>query len=206
MRVGSGRGRLIFALDGTASRQKTWDFAAGLQAEMLRETASVGSLDLQLVYYRGDGECRSSKWTSDPAQLARVMSTISCRAGDTQIGKILSHAQKETALAPVGALVFIGDAVEENPDALVVKARELGRLGVRAFMFQEGHDPEVETTFRAIARASGGAYEQFGPGSARQLSELLRAVAAFAVGGAKALEGRKDAASTLLLGQLRSHL
>lgn len=203
MKVGSGRGRLIFALDGTASRQKTWDFAAGLQAEMLREAASVGSLDLQLIYYRGDGECRSSKWISDPAQLARVMSAIDCRAGYTQIGKILDHAQKETALAPVGALVFIGDAVEENPDILVTRARGLGRLKVPVFMFQEGRDPEVETVFRAIAKNSGGAYGRFDAGAVKQLGEFLRAVAIFAAGGLKALEGRKDAGSVLLLGQLK---
>jgi hypothetical protein len=32
---------------------------------------------------------------------------------------------------------------------------------------------------------------------------LLRAAAAFAIGGAQALEGRKDEASTLLLGQMK---
>jgi hypothetical protein len=35
------------------------------------------------------------------------------------------------------------------------------------------------------------------------LGELLKTVALFAVGGTTALEGRKDAASMLLLGQMR---
>jgi hypothetical protein len=199
----SARGRLIFGLDATASRKETWDRAAALQAEMFRATAAIGKLDLQLVYYRGDRECRASKWISDPAQLARIMSTIDCRAGETQIEKVLTHVQKETSLVHVGALAFIGDAVEENPDILVARARELGRLKVPAFLFQEGDDSAVQTTFCDIARNTGGAYGRFDSGSAKQLAELLKAAALFAVGGAKALEGRKDAGSVLLLDQLK---
>ncbi len=197
------RGRLIFGLDATASRKPTWDMAAALQAEMFRTAAAVGSLDLQLVFYRGDVECKATNWLSDPVRLARIMSTIDCRAGMTQIGKILTHVEKETALLHVGALVFIGDAMEESADVLIARARELGRSKTPAFMFQEGRDSEVESAFRDIAGNTGGAYGQFGPGSARQLSELLRAVTAFAIGGLAALEGRKDPGSVLLLGQLK---
>ena len=57
------RGRLIFALDATMSRQPTWDTACALQADMFREAASIGGLDIQLVYFRGLGECRASGWT-----------------------------------------------------------------------------------------------------------------------------------------------
>jgi hypothetical protein len=39
----SPRGRLIFALDATASRQPTWDTACELQADMFREAGTVGS-------------------------------------------------------------------------------------------------------------------------------------------------------------------
>jgi hypothetical protein len=52
----SERGRLIFALNATMSRQPTWDQACHLQAEMFREAAAVGGLDLQLAYYRGLAE------------------------------------------------------------------------------------------------------------------------------------------------------
>jgi hypothetical protein len=203
IKAGNGRGRLIFALDGTASRQKTWDFAAGLQAEMFREAASIGGLDLQLVYYRGIDECRASGWTSDPASLARTMSALDCRAGHTQIGRVLIHAKNEATKQPVGALVFVGDAIEEAIAPLCSAARALGQLKMPVFMFQEGRDPEVETAFRAIAKHSDGAYGRFDLGSARQLAELLRAVAAFAVGGLVALEGRKGSASLSLLGQIK---
>src|SRR5499427_6657570 len=107
------RGRLIFALDATMSRQPTWDTACRLQAEMFREAAAVGGLDVQLVYYRGFRECRASNWVSNGEHLADLMSRIDCRGGHTQIGKVLAHAKRETERARVQALVFIGDAMEE---------------------------------------------------------------------------------------------
>src|SRR5262245_4682252 len=124
-------GRLVFALDATASRQPTWDTACELQAEMFREVASTGGLDMQLVYYRGLGECRASRWISHPDQLAKTMSQIMCQAGHTQIEKVLTHTQKETKLFQVSALVFVGDAMEENPDMLAPQAGKLGHLKVR---------------------------------------------------------------------------
>ena len=197
------RGRLVFALDATASRQPTWDTACELQAEMFREVATIGGLDMQLVHYRGLGECRASRWISHPDQLAKTMSQIMCEAGHTQIEKLLIHAKKETKLLQVNALVFVGDAMEENPDALIHEASELGRLKVPAFMFQEGRDREVEQVFRDIAQVTHGAYCRFDPGAARQLAELLRAVAVYAVGGVSALAHRRDAGAIKLLNQLK---
>jgi hypothetical protein len=198
------RGRLVFALDATASRQPTWDTACELKAEMFREVATAGGLDMQLVYYRGLGECRASRWLSDPRQLAKTMSQIMCEAGHTQIEKVLIHAQKETKLLRVSGLVFVGDAMDgDNLDSLAHEAGKLGRLGVPAFMFQEGHDREVEYAFREIARLTRGAYCRFDPGAARQLAELLRAVAVYAVGGVSALAHRRDAGAIKLLSQLK---
>ena len=70
-------------------------------------------------------------------------------------------------------------------------------------MFQEGHDPEAELHFRKIAERTHGAYHRFDQGSARQLGELLRAVASFAVLGIAALEKQGSEASRLLLRQIR---
>src|SRR5262245_45581216 len=150
-------GRLLFALDATASRQPTWDTACMLQAEMFQEVATIGGLDMQLVYYRSLGECRASRWISHPDQLAKTMSQIMCEAGHTQIEKVLTHTRKETKLLQVSALVFVGDAMEENPDTLAHKAGELGRLKVLAFMFQEGSDHKAEQAFRNIAELTHGA-------------------------------------------------
>src|SRR5450631_1610252 len=110
---GGKRGRLVFALDATMSRQPTWDSACTLQANMFREAASIGGLDIQLVYFRGLSECRASGWVAGSDKLANLMSAIDCRGGHTQIGKVLSHARQEYTKQRVQALVFVGDAMEE---------------------------------------------------------------------------------------------
>jgi hypothetical protein len=198
-----GRGRLIFALDATMSRQPTWDTACRLQAEMFDEAGKVGSLEVQLVYFRGYGECRASRWVTDTRALRDLMTGIDVRGGQTQIGKVLSHARREARERKVAAMVFVGDALEEPIDALAQKAGELGLLGVRLFAFQEGRDPQVESGFRELARLTGGAYARFDANAAGQLAQLLRAVAAYAAGGLKALERRGGASDRLLLAQLR---
>src|ERR1700751_5525039 len=104
----SGRARLIFALDATMSRQPTWDMACKLQADMFREAASLGSLDIRLIYYRGLDECRATSWISDSAQLAKLMEKIDCRGGNTQIGKVLSEARREATASGVRAGGFVG--------------------------------------------------------------------------------------------------
>jgi hypothetical protein len=200
------RGRLLFALDATMSRQPTWDQACRLQADMFREAATVGGLDIQLVYYRGLGECRVSPWIAEPQRLGEMMSRIDCRAGHTQIGKVLAHARRESDNAAVAAMVFVGDAMEEELDELCARAGELGLRNVPAFMFQEGYDPICESAFREIARLTRGAYCRFAPGAADELGELLRAAAAYAAGGMKALadlERRHDTGASKLIGQLK---
>ena len=185
------RARLIFALDATMSRQPTWDHACKLQAEMFREAAAVGGLDIQLVYYRGLAECRASSWIAEPDRLGALMSGIHCRGGHTQIAKVLAHARRESESSKVAVLVFVGDAMEEALDELCARAGELGLRNVKAFMFQEGHDQICEQAFREIARLTGGAFCRFAPGAAHELAELLRAAATYAAGGLKALADLK---------------
>src|SRR4051812_24425780 len=96
----TSRGRLIFALDATMSRQPTWDRASQLQSEMFAEVAKIGALDVQLVWFRGI-ECKASMWMSDTTELARAMRRVICEAGYTQLGKMLVHVRKEHARAPV---------------------------------------------------------------------------------------------------------
>jgi hypothetical protein len=197
------RGRLIFALDATMSRQPTWDSAMQIQAEMFTEAGKVGGLDMQLVYYRGFGECRASKWVGDTRGLAGLMTGITVRGGLTQIGKILAHARKETKRQRVQAMVFVGDAFEEDIDSVCAKAGELGLLGVPVFVFQEGPNPKVEAAFREIARLSRGAYARFDRSAVGELAALLRAVAVYAAGGRKALTDQGGHNARLLLEQLR---
>ena len=204
--LGSDRGRLVFAMDATMSRQPTWDRALHIQSEMFEETAQIGGLDVQLVYFRGFNECRSSKWVGDARELARLMTQVDCRGGHTQIGRVLKHVRKEAANGKVSAVVYVGDCMEESVDALCNSAGELGLLGVPMFMFQEGFEPTAETAFREIARLTGGAYCRFDAASAQQLRELLSAVAVYAAGGRKALADRskeKGGGAQLLLEQLK---
>jgi hypothetical protein len=197
------RGRLVFALDATMSRQPTWDMALALQADMFKAVKAVGGLDVQLVYFRGTAECRASKWVTDPDALAALMTTVSCAGGYTQIRKVLSHARDETARQPVSALVYVGDCMEEEIDDLCGRAGELALLGVPVFLFQEGADARAATAFREIARLTKGAYCQFDAGSAAQLRELLAAVAVYAAGGRHALEALSGRGARALLQQLK---
>jgi hypothetical protein len=201
LRAGTGRGRLIFALDATASREATWDHACRLQGEMFEAAGVLGGLDVQLVYYRGFDECKASRWLGAAADLHRAMRSVGCVGGETQLGRVLGHALREARRAKVSALVFVGDAMEENVDELSRLAGELGLLGVPIFVFHEGGDEVAGRTFRQLARLSGGAYCPFDSGSAEQLRQLLGAVAAYAAGGRQALNayGQRMGGAALLL-------
>ena len=185
-------GRLIFAMDATASREPSWDRACHIQGEMFKETSALGGLEIQLVYYRGFGECKASPWVANSTELLRRMTAVMCLAGHTQIGKVLKHALKEAKKRKVGALVFVGDSIEEDIDRLGHLAGELGLLGLPCFMFHEGPDPLARMAFQQIARLSGGAYCPFDATSAQQLRDLLSAVAVYAAGGRKALADYGD--------------
>jgi hypothetical protein len=197
-RVAPVRGRIIFAVDATASRQPTWDLAARLQSEMF---AAVAGLDLQLVYYRDVSECVASRWLSDSRALATAMAGVMCRAGPTQIGKVLAHARKEHQREKVNALIIVGDACEELPGALYDAAQALGSLP--AFLFQEGNNDGVSAIYGEIARITGGALASFDSSAAERLKDLLKAVAAFATGGLKALAAQEGEAAALLLTQMK---
>jgi hypothetical protein len=203
----AGRGRLVFAMDATMSRQPTWDMALALQAEMFHAVSEVGGLDVQLVFFRGAGECRASKWVSEPDALARLMTTVDCRGGYTQIGKVLSHARQETEKRKISALVYVGDSMEEAVDDLCGRAGELALHGIPVFLFQEGRDPIAEQAFREIARLTRGAWCAFDQGSADQLRALLRAVAVYASGGRAALQQlsttKEGTGARLLLTQMK---
>jgi hypothetical protein len=201
-----GRGRLIFALDATASREPTWDRACRIQGEMFEATAALGGLEIQLVFYRGFSEYTASKWMTSAPDLHRAMRSVSCVGGETQIERVLSHAIRETRARKVNTLVFVGDAMEEKVDRVCRLAGELGLLGVPIFLFHEGRDRTAEAAFRQMANASHGAYLRFDLSSADRLKELLAAVAVYAAGGYHALTayGKEKGGEVLqLTSQLR---
>lgn len=206
-----GRGRLIFAMDATASREPTWGRACHIQEEMFSETAALGGLEIQLVYFRGFDDFAATPWLDSSKDLVRRMTEVFCLGGHTQIERVLRHTLAE-AKSPSGgercvdALVFVGDCCEEDADALCHLAGELGLLGMPAFLFHEGNEPYAARVFKQIARLTGGAYCRFDSGSARELRELLAAVAVYAAGGRTALleYGRRTGgAAGQIAGQLR---
>src|SRR5262249_23549927 len=132
--------------------------------------------------------------------LADMMAKIDCRSGLTQIGRILEHVRKEHARQNVQAFVFVGDAMEEKPSELQAAATG---LGVPGFVFQEGDDPIVARVFKEITRLTKGAHCLFASGAARELAELLRAVAVYAAGGRQALLVKQSAGAVKLLQQLK---
>lgn len=199
----ASRGRMIFALDATMSRQPTWDMACALQGEMFSAAEAVGNLSVQLVYFRGYQESRASRWVNNAESLRAMMAKIDCRGGLTQIGKVLRHAKRIAEEKPLAALVYVGDSMEEDIDQLCELAGELGLTGVKAFMFHDGVNANAEIAFREIARLTGGVYMPFDGRSADELKALLSAVATYAAGGRKALEALDNAKARQLLADLR---
>lgn len=177
-------GRIIFGVDATASRQMTWDRAKVEQAKMFAQTHGV---KMQLVYFRGSdnfpdalgngAECQHSGWATNPATLKRLMDKVECRAGETQIERLLRHVAKANKDHPVAALMYVGDMCEEV-HATVLEAARAAK--VRCFMFQEGTDYRTAELFRSIADVTGGAYASFGSGA--DMGALMTVVAQYATG------------------------
>ena len=200
------RGRLLFAMDATASRERSWDQASALHAEMFDAAMGHGGLSVQLCFYRGHRELRASAWQSEATGLLKLMSSVRCRAGRTQIQRLLAHVQREHARARLGAAVFVGDSFEESLDEVADLAGELGIRGCPLFLFQEGRDEVARHAFQSLAHLSRGAWCPFDGSSAAQLRELLRAVATYVAGGYAAMQKLTGRGSTDLVRRLERQL
>ena len=200
------RGRLLFTMDATASREPTWDHACSIQGEMFVAADTLGGLDVRLGFYRGFEEFKVSRWTSDGRELARLMGAVRCLAGRTQIGRLLRYAGEQRRESRIDALVFVGDCCEEDVDQVGHEAGQLGLLGLPVFVFQEGNDRTASRLFPQIAKLTRGAHCKFDRNSPDELRKLLGAVAAYAAGGRDALVkyGReKGGAAARLTHQLK---
>jgi hypothetical protein len=197
------RGRLLFALDATMSREPAWDTARKIQGEMFHEAGKVGGLSIQLACFRGFNEFQASPWLSDTQTLANAMSEVECRGGQTQVRRILEHVLIEAARERIDAVVYIGDCFEESSEVVSELAGKIALHGTPIFVFHEGRNVKAEIVFKELARITRGAYCPFDADSAKQLAELLRAVAVYAAGGAKALadHASKEGGAALLLTQ-----
>ncbi len=181
------RGRLIFSLDATGSREPTWHVARDVQAKMFIAAGSM--LSLQLVFFQGT-VCKASRWATSGEELARWMSTIKCETGMTRIASVLRHGLREHAKAPVQGITYIGDAMEESLDLLAGLADELGAASVPLHIYQEGNNVAVTKAFRLLALRSGGTYSAFNPAvpeTIGRLSARLNEVARVAVASVAAI-------------------
>lgn len=181
------RGRLLFGMDATASRERTWDTACQIQGEMFEATDTLGGLDVQLIYYRGFRQLKKTPWISSSKDLIAYMTGVRCLGGHTQLERVLRFAVAESKRQKINAFVFVGDCLEENIDDVCDAAGALGLLGVPCFMFHEGYEPTAMAAFKQVATLTSGAYLRFDASSAHELKQLLAAVAVYAAGGRRAL-------------------
>ena len=184
----TGHGRIVFGLDATFSRQPTWDRACQVQGEMFQATHALGPLSIQLVFYRGFNECKASSWITTSDRLRQLMSGVTCLGGLTQIHKILAHIRRQSRDTKINAAIFIGDALEENGEALCHQAGQLGLLNIPLFIFQEGANSYATSCFQQMAKLSGGVHCFFDSDSPEYLKTLLGAVATYALAGPQAVQ------------------
>jgi hypothetical protein len=204
------RGRLLFTMDATGSRQPSWSRTKPLTQSMLQEASKIGTLDVSIGFFRGRSDANFSHWTDSASDLLNLMDQVECESGVTQIGSLLDHAFVEHTETPISAMVFIGDTIEENQSSLEFKAQSLGLASppLPLFIFHERTSdthPSDRPAFEKLARLTGGAYAPFSEGGVSTLRDLLNAVAAFATGGLRALSNQNSEAARLLLPQIRSN-
>ena len=134
------------------------------------------------------------------------MEKIDCRGGHTQIGKILAHAKRENEAKKCRRWSSSAMPWRSRSTISAPRPANWACSASRRSCFQEGGDAVAEQAFREIARLSRGAYCRFDISAAHELAELLRAVAAYAAGGMKALadlKARHNSGAVKLLAQLR---
>ena len=172
---------------------------------MFKAIAALGSVAVKLVYYRGESEVKANKWHDDPAVLSDTMRRLSCRAGSTQIARVLRLALAEKERLS-GVVLILDHCEERSPfyvaqglpdilaDRLIEMAESLGKRSIPLYIFHEiavrdTEAIEARPLFRRMAEVSGGVYSEFQSASVAVLRELLSAVAAFSAAG---IEGVKQ--------------
>ena len=187
-----GPPRIILALDCTSSmgefvetRKLTPEAATAIAMALFAKVGPAG-LEVQLAYFRGDGDDRSSKqprqfrvskkWYTNPQELARAMVAVEHWPGWTQHCRLLRHAVAEAEKQAIQSLIVISDAFEQRTPsrpqgddlvAALVHARRLRDLGTKIFMCYKGTirggcpldraGMLVEQAFRDIAADNDGA-------------------------------------------------
>jgi hypothetical protein len=203
----SGRPRLLFAMDATASREPSWQLAQTITGAMF--AAVPGALDVALAYHGGGRLKEVTPFAADTRAFLDKVHTVQCEAGGTALTALLEAA---TTIARLKALIYVGDCFEEDPAVAGALAQQLRLKGVRVFVFhdttsqQQGYDVDgARAVFAQLAAVTSGVLLPFDADALDQVKALLEAIAVYAVGGLKLLAARQRAlpAARLLLDQLR---
>ena len=196
----TGRPRLVFGFDATASREPAWATARQVTDALVR--ALPGELDVALAVHGGSHLHTFTEFTADPNRLRDRAAGMVCRAGMTRLLPIL---QRSLASPGVRVVIYIGDVFEELPARGRKVADEMGRRGMRLIVLHDTADWMARRDaelFLDLARRTGGCVLPFDANAPERLREILGAAAAYAVGGAALLRQRRDAGALMLLKQL----
>jgi hypothetical protein len=193
--------RMIFAMDATASREPTWELAIRLHRDM---ALALGTIEVQLVFFHGNGKCFASNWASGGSRLADLMAKVQCLSGQTQIAKVLEHVLRESEKHTIRGVVYVGDTCEEELERLSGLAAQMKQRKIPLFIFHEvsgdatgASEASDEILFRALATITDGVYAPFDAGAADQLQRLLRGAADYVSGKYAAVT---DVRNVLLIG------
>ena len=96
----SGRPRLLFAMDATASREPAWQLAQTITGAMFE--AVPGALDVALAYHGGGRLKEVTPFVADARAFLDKVHTVQCEAGGTALTAILEAA---TTIARLKALI-----------------------------------------------------------------------------------------------------
>jgi len=185
----SGRPRLVFGFDATASREPAWATARQVTDALVR--ALPGELDVALAVHGGSRLHTFTDFTADANTLRDRAAGISCIAGHTRLLPILSRS---LAASGVRVVTYIGDVFEESPGQGRRIADEMGRRGIKLIVLHDVADWNARRDgeiFLDLARRTGGCVLPFDANAPHRLRDLLAAVAVYAVGGEALLEKRR---------------
>ena len=150
------RGRLIFALDATMSRQATWDIAQSVQGRMFETAAAHGGLEVQLVYYRGFSECKASRFVGGRAESRASLMTQDRgrrRPDPDRKGSCVMSSMKRGPIAVQAPRSSSATPWKKSSTSWRGSRRNSGSCGVKAFCFRRGATRRPEQAFRKIAHA-----------------------------------------------------
>jgi hypothetical protein len=200
----TGRPRLVFGFDATASREPAWEAARQVTDALVR--ALPGALDVALAVHGGGRLHTFTEFTDKPATLRDRAASISCMAGATRMLPILARS---LASPGVRVVTYIGDVFEESPARGRKLADEMGQRGIKLFVLHDVADWTARRDaelFLDLARRTGGCVLPFDANAPDRLRDLLAAVAVYAVGGEALLEKqRKTLPGAALLLQHLGH-